>query len=90
MLFTWAEPIRRGWSGGSGSAIAFYSSASWQAWWIPYLFRPEPVRAARYQVMFGATHSFLPQRNGIRVNTLHFILHLATLTTLVVLSALTA
>jgi hypothetical protein len=60
------------------------------AWWIPYLFHPEPERAARYQVMFGATHTFLPQRNGIRVNTLHVILHLATLATLVALGALPA
>lgn len=60
------------------------------AWWIPYLFHPEPERAARYQVMFGATHAFLPERNGIRVNTLHVILHMATLSTLVVLAALTA
>jgi hypothetical protein len=60
------------------------------AWWIPYLFHPEPGRAARYRVMFGATHAFLPERNGIRPNTLHVILHLLTLTTLVVLGALTA
>jgi hypothetical protein len=60
------------------------------AWWIPYLFHAEPERVARYQVMFGATHTFLPQRNGIRVNTLHVILHLATLTTLIVLGVLTA
>jgi hypothetical protein len=60
------------------------------AWWIPYLLHPEPERAARYQVMFGATHAFLPERNGIRPNTLHVILHMVTLTTLVVLGALTA
>jgi hypothetical protein len=60
------------------------------AWWIPYLFHPEPARAARYQVMFGATHAFLPERNGIRLNTLHVILHIVTLTTLVVLGALAA
>ena len=59
-----------------------------KAWWVPYLFRAEPIRAARYQSMFGATHSFLPERNGIRPNTLHVILHLATLATLVVLAAL--
>jgi hypothetical protein len=46
-------------------------------------------RAARYQAMFGQTHAFLPERNGIRPNTLHVILHAATLTTLVVLGALT-
>jgi len=38
-----------------------------QAWWIPYLFFSQPERAARYQVMFGATHAFLPERNGIRL-----------------------
>jgi hypothetical protein len=60
------------------------------AWWIPYLFRYEPERATRYQVMFGATHAFLPERNGIRPNTLHVILHFFTLATLVVLGVLTA
>ena len=59
-------------------------------WWIPYLFHREPERAARYQVMFGATHAFLPARNGIQPNTLHVILHFVTVTTLVVLGALTA
>jgi hypothetical protein len=60
------------------------------AWWIPYLFRSDPARAARYQVMFGTTHSFLPARNGIRPNTLHVILHFVTVATLVVLAAITA
>jgi hypothetical protein len=60
------------------------------AWWVPYLFHYEPERAARYQEMFGATHAFLPERNGIRPNTLHVILHLLTLTTLLALGALTA
>ncbi len=60
------------------------------AWWIPYLFHYEPKRAARYQVMFGATHAFLPERNGIRPNTLHVILHLLTVATLIVLGVLTA
>ena len=54
-----------------------------QAWWIPYLLRPEPKRAAQYEEMYGKTHAFLPVRNGIRVNTLHFALHAATLATLV-------
>jgi hypothetical protein len=34
-----------------------------RAWWVPYLLQPEPARAARYQVMFGKTHSFHPQRH---------------------------
>jgi hypothetical protein len=56
-----------------------------RAWWIPYLFRPEPERAARYRIMFGKTHSFLPPRNGMVPNTGHILLHLATAATLIVL-----
>lgn len=56
-----------------------------RAWWIPYLFRAEPKRAERYRRMFGKTHSFLPERNGIIPNTAHILLHLATAATLVVL-----
>jgi hypothetical protein len=56
-----------------------------RAWWIPYLVRREPERIARYQVMFGATHSFLPKRNGLVPNTAHILLNLATIATLVFL-----
>lgn len=56
-----------------------------RAWWIPYHFRPEPKRAARYQIMFGKTHSFLPTRNGMVPNTAHILLHWATAATLIVL-----
>jgi len=56
-----------------------------RAWWVPYLVRPEPQRAARYQIMFGKTHSFLPVRNGLVPNTAHLLLHIATLLTLVLL-----
>jgi hypothetical protein len=48
-----------------------------------------PLHYHSYQAMFGKTHAFPPVRNGIRINTLHVILHVATLTTLVVLAALT-
>ena len=58
-----------------------------RAWWLPYLLRPEPARAARYKIMFGRTHSFLPERNGITPNTAHVLLHLATFLTLCVLLA---
>ena len=57
-----------------------------RAWWVPYLFRAEPMRAARYQIMFGKTHSFLPRRNGLVPNTAHIMLHVATAATLTVLS----
>jgi hypothetical protein len=58
-----------------------------RAWWIPYLLRPEPERAARYRMMFGKTHSFLPLRNGMVPNTAHILLHLATAATLILLLA---
>jgi len=56
-----------------------------EAWWIPYLVRPNPKRAARYRRMFGNTHSFLPRRNDIVPNTAHVLLHVATAATLFVL-----
>jgi hypothetical protein len=56
-----------------------------RAWWIPYLFGTAPERIARYQAMFGNTHAFLPKRKGIVPNTLHFFLHVATASTLIVL-----
>ncbi|HEY1614300.1 MAG TPA: hypothetical protein VGF97_11470 [Rhizomicrobium sp.] len=60
-----------------------------RAWWWPYLVRPEPARAARYHALFGATHAFLPPRNGMVPNTLHVMLHACTALTLLVLAALT-
>ena len=56
-----------------------------RAWWIPYLLTDEPVRAQRYQAMFGRTHAFLPMRNGIRPNTLHVVLHIVIVVILVLL-----
>lgn len=66
-------------------SYAMLFSGELQAWWVPYLLRPEAQRAVRYDAMFGRTHGFLPTRNGIRPNTLHIILHTATALTLVVL-----
>jgi hypothetical protein len=56
-----------------------------EAWWIPYLLWPQPKRAALYGPVYGKTHAFLPERNGIRLNTLHCALHAATLATLILL-----
>ena len=56
-----------------------------RAWWGPYLLWNEPTRAARYQAMFGRTRAFLPERNGIRPNTLHVSLHLAVAAIIVLL-----
>jgi len=49
------------------------------AWWIPYAVGASPKRTARYAAMFGKTHAFLPARHGITPNTLHIVLHAATL-----------
>jgi hypothetical protein len=56
-----------------------------RAWWGPYLFYRDPARAARYKAMFGRTHAFLPERNGIRPNTLHVILHLCVIAIIAIL-----
>lgn len=57
-----------------------------RAWWVPYLLQPDPVRAERYRILFGRTHTFLPVRNGMVPNTAHILLHVATLATLIVLA----
>ena len=56
-----------------------------RAWWIPYLVKPDPARAARYQTIFANTHSFLPRRNGMAPDTLHSVFHLVTIATLIAL-----
>ena len=58
------------------------------AWWLPYLIRPEPQRAARYRAMFAHTHAFLPERNGIIPNTLHCALHAIIIGILITLALL--
>lgn len=69
-------------------SYAFLFSGELEAWWFPYLFGAKPERVARYEVMFGGTLAFLPVRNGIRINTLHVILHVATVAVLIVLGVL--
>jgi hypothetical protein len=57
-----------------------------RAWWWPYFFGTSEKTVERYRVMFGGTQAFLPVRRGIRINTLHFVLHTLTLATLVALA----
>jgi hypothetical protein len=66
-------------------SYALLFAGQMKAWWVPYLLRPDPGRAARYKVMFGTTHSFLPERNGMRVDTLHLVFHVATIGLLIAL-----
>lgn len=58
-----------------------------RAWWVPYLFGADTRRITRYRIMFGNTHSFLPERNGIVPNTAHILLLLAGIGVLLVLFA---
>lgn len=49
-------------------------------WWIPYFFGyGSDQRVKRYHQMFGDTHSFLPEMNGIVPNTFHTIFHIVLL-----------
>ncbi len=76
------------WWLGINYGLAIYGSL--KAWWIPYLFLPDAALAARYRVMYPDVHSFLPERNGIRPNSLHMIFDLAVVAILICLRELTA
>jgi hypothetical protein len=62
---------------------------SFKAWWMPYLLHPDPQLAARYRTMYAGTHAFLPERNGIRPNTLHVLFDVVTIAVLFDLAVLT-
>jgi hypothetical protein len=68
--------------------LAVYGSLS--AWWIPYFFGSNAERVARERMMYARTHAFLPERNGVRPNTLHAAFDVLTLAILVLLGVLTA
>jgi hypothetical protein len=68
------------------AAYAFLFVGELEAWWIPYLLSHQPKRASEYEAMYGNTCAFLPRHNGIRINALHFLLHAATLGTLLMLA----
>jgi hypothetical protein len=67
--------------------LACYGSL--KAWWMPYLLRPDPALVTRYRTMYSGTHSFLPEHNGIRPNTLHVLFDIVTLAILIDLALLT-
>jgi hypothetical protein len=60
------------------------------AWWLPYFFGAGKKRIAREQALYGNTHSFLPERHGVRPNTLHVIFDVVTVAILIALALLTA
>ena len=67
--------------------LAVYGSL--KAWWIPYLLVPDQELAVRYRTMYANTHAFIPERNGMRPNTLHVVFDFVTLAILIVLGVLT-
>ena len=83
---------KTGWSKGLIvyllAAYGFLLLGELEAWWIPYLFWPQPKKAVHYDALYAGTSAFLPARNGIRINTLHCLLHAATLTTVLALISL--
>lgn len=54
------------------------------SWWVPYFFGAGEEKKARFRERFRGTWAFLPERNGIRPDTLHVVFH-ASLVVLVVL-----
>jgi hypothetical protein len=58
------------------------------AWWIPYLFGAGAKRVQREQQLYAKTHAFLPERNGLRPNTLHVIFDAVTLAVLITLTVI--
>jgi hypothetical protein len=60
------------------------------AWWIPYFAGAGKKRLTREQNLYGKTHSFLPERNGVRPNTLHVIFDVVTLAVLITLAVIGA
>jgi hypothetical protein len=57
-----------------------------RAWWIPYFGTADAERAKRHGVRFAGTHGFLPERNGIRPDTLHVGFHALIVAILIVLA----
>jgi hypothetical protein len=85
-----AESTRVGCFGGCGSLTDLHATVHLRPWWMPYLLRPDPQLAARYRTMYAGTHSLLPERNGIRPNTLHVLFDVVTVAILIDLAVLTA
>lgn len=71
--------IRRGYHWFSQAYIpinyTFVLSGAISAWWIPYFFGATPDKVERFQIMFGQTHSFLPIKNGMIINSIHVLFH---------------
>jgi hypothetical protein len=58
-----------------------YGEVRW--WWYPYLIGASPALVARLRPNWQDTLAFLPERNGIRPNALHTLMHGLTFAALV-------
>ncbi len=92
LLLAWSasrvgHPWHALWAWLFGAHAALFAGEL-KAWWIPYAVGTNAARTQRAREIFGGTHAFLPERHGIRPNTLHATLHAATLGTLVALAVL--
>jgi hypothetical protein len=67
--------------------LGFYGML--RAWYLPYLVYKDPERAERYRQRFASTHAFLPERNGIRPDTLHVTFHVVLVALVTLLGVLT-
>jgi hypothetical protein len=59
-------------------AFLVFGEIRW--WWYPYFFGASPELVARLRPNWQGTIAFLPERNGIRPNALHCVMHACTLT----------
>ena len=48
------------------------------AWWRPYLFGATPAIVEKLRPNWEGTYVFLPEKNGIRPNAMHCVMHAAT------------
>jgi hypothetical protein len=51
--------------------------------------RRDPALVERYKTMYAGSHSFLPEHNGIRPDTLHLLFDIVTVAILITLAVLT-
>jgi hypothetical protein len=54
-----------------------YGEVRW--WWYPYFAGASPALVARLRPNWEGTAAFVPERNGIRPNSLHCVMHALTL-----------
>jgi hypothetical protein len=48
------------------------------AWWQPYLFGATPAIVQKLRPNWEGTYAFLPEKNGVRVNAMHCVMHAST------------